>query len=82
VTGSERHLHVAEQANRILRDERAWAAYAAFVEAQLRRGRMRNLLARVRKLARRLMTVTVTLLSVEIALGAAASPPPSAGLAR
>ena len=43
---------------------------------------MRNLLARVRKLARRLMTVTVTLLSVEIALGAAASPPPSAGLAR
>jgi hypothetical protein len=82
VTGSERHVHVEERANRILRDERAAKAYAAFVEAQLRRGRMRNLLARARKLARGLMTVTMTLLSVETALGAVASPPPSAGSAR
>jgi hypothetical protein len=49
VTSSERHVQVAERANRILRDERAAAAYAAFVEAQLRRCRARNLLARVRK---------------------------------
>jgi hypothetical protein len=82
VNGSERHVHVEEQANRILRDERAVKAYAAFVEAQLRRGRTRNLLARVRELARGLMTVAMTLLSAEIALGAAVSPPPSAGPAR
>jgi hypothetical protein len=49
VTSSERHVHVAERANRILRDERAAAAYAAFVEAQLRCCGTRNLLARARK---------------------------------
>ena len=82
MTGGERHVHVEERANRILRDERAARAYAAFVEAQLRHGRTRNLLARVRKLARGLMTVAMSLLSAEIALGAAVSPPPSAGPAR
>lgn len=82
MTGSERHVHVEEQANRILRDERAAAAYTAFVEAQLRYCRMRNLLAWVRDLARGLMTVTVTFLSAGIALGSVASPPPSAESAR
>lgn len=82
MTGGERHVHVEERANRILRDERAARAYAAFVEAQLHYCRTRYLLARVRKLARGLLTVVMTLLSVEIGLGATASPPPSAGSAR
>jgi len=43
---------------------------------------MRNLLARVRRLARGLMTVTATLLSAGITLGAAPSLPPSAESAR
>jgi hypothetical protein len=82
VTAGERHVHVEELANRILRDERAAAAYAAFAEAQLRSCRMRNLLARLGKLARGLMTMTVTLLSAGIALGSVASPPPPAESAR
>jgi len=52
MTGSERDLHVEERADRILSDDRAAAAYAAFVEAQLRYWGVRNLLARLRALAR------------------------------
>jgi hypothetical protein len=52
MTGSERDVHVEERADRILSDERAAAAYAAFVEAQLRYRGVRNLLARLRALAR------------------------------
>jgi hypothetical protein len=52
MTGSERDLHVEERADRILSDDRAAAAYAAFVEAQLRYRGARNLLARLRALAR------------------------------
>jgi hypothetical protein len=52
MTGSERDLHVEERADRILSDDRAAAAYAAFVEAQLRYRGVRNLLARLRALAR------------------------------
>jgi len=52
MTGSERDVHVAERADRILSDDRAAAAYAAFVEAQLRYRGVRNLLARLRALAR------------------------------
>jgi hypothetical protein len=52
MTGSERDVHVKERADRILSDDRAAAAYAAFVEAQLRYRGVRNLLARLRALAR------------------------------
>jgi hypothetical protein len=52
MTGSERDVHVQERADRILSDDRAAAAYAAFVEAQLRYRGVRNLLARLRALAR------------------------------
>jgi hypothetical protein len=52
MTGSERDVHVEEHADRILSDDRAAAAYAAFVEAQLRYRGMRNLLARLRAFAR------------------------------
>jgi hypothetical protein len=52
MTGSERDVHVEERADRILSDDRAAAAYAAFVEAQLRYRGVRNLLARLRALAR------------------------------
>jgi hypothetical protein len=37
MTGSERDVHVEERADRILSDDRAAAAYAAFVEAQRQR---------------------------------------------
>ena len=41
MNGSERGVRVAERANRILSDERAAAAHAAFVETQLRYREMR-----------------------------------------
>ncbi len=75
MTGSERHVRVAERANRILGDERAASAYAAFIEAQLRHRRMRNLLAGLRKLARVVMIVTVAFLSAGIVFGPVAGPP-------
>jgi hypothetical protein len=76
MTGSERHVRAEARANRILGDERAAAAHAAFVEAQLRRRGMRNLLAALRKLARVLMLAAVAFLSAGIVLGPVASPPP------
>jgi hypothetical protein len=45
MNGSERHVHVEERARGILSDDSAAAAYAAFVEDQLRHRRTRNLLA-------------------------------------
>jgi hypothetical protein len=58
MTGSERDVHVEERADRILSDDRAAAAYAAFVEAQLHYRGMRNLLAWLRALARVLAAAT------------------------
>jgi hypothetical protein len=57
MTGSERDWHVAERAHRILNDDDAVAAYAAFVDGQLRHRRLRRLLAGLRALARILVVV-------------------------
>lgn len=64
MTGSERDVQVEERANRILGDERAATAHAAFAEAQLRHREMRaRSLASLCKLGRMLARVAVRLLS-------------------
>jgi hypothetical protein len=75
VSGSEREGHVEERANRILSDERAATAYAAFVEAQLRGRGWPNLRARLRELARILAIVAVALASAGTFFNLAADPP-------
>ena len=75
MTGSEREGHVEERANRILSDERAATAYAAFVEAQLRGRGWPNLRARLRELARILAIVAVALASAGTFFNLAAEPP-------
>ena len=73
MTGSERDVQVEERANRILRDEHAATAHAAFAEAQLRHREMRaRFLAWLCKLGRRLARVAVRLLSA----GTASVPQP------
>jgi hypothetical protein len=79
VTGSERDAHVAERANRILRDDRTAADHARFVEAQLRGRRMRKLSAGLRKLFRILMIAAVLLLSSGTVAAPVSSPPPAEG---
>jgi hypothetical protein len=51
VTSSERDVLVEERAIRIIRDDRAAAAFAAFVEAQLRYRRVQILLTGLSKIA-------------------------------
>ncbi len=75
MTGSERDGHVEERANRILSDERAATAYAAFVEAQLRGRGWRNLRARLRELARILAIVAVAFASAGTFFSPVAGPP-------
>lgn len=75
MTGSEREVHVEERANRILSDERAATAYAAFVEAQLRGRGWRSLRAGLRELARILAIVAVALASAGTFFSLAAAPP-------
>jgi hypothetical protein len=66
MTGSERDVLVEERAYRILNDSRAAAAHTKYVEAQLRYRVIRDLLARLRALARVIVVVLATLLSVGI----------------
>ena len=75
MSSSEREGHVEERANRILSDERAATAYAAFVEAQLRDRGWRNLRAKLRELARILAIVAVALASAGTFFNLATSPP-------
>jgi len=75
VAGSERDVRVEERANRILRDERAAAAHATFVEAQLRRPRMRDLLAGLRRLARILIAAAGLFIAAGMVFSPVASPP-------
>ncbi len=75
MTGSERDVQVEERANRILGDERAATAHAAFVEAQLRGRGWRNLRARLRELARILAIVAVAFATAGTFLSLAAGPP-------
>lgn len=79
MASSERDAHVEERAGRILRDDDAAAAYAAFFEAQLRYCRMRlSLLTGLRRFARILMVGAVALLSAGSVLSLAFGPPPLA----
>jgi hypothetical protein len=72
-------MRVEARADRILSDVSAAAAFAGFVEAQLRYRRMRaNALARLRGLVRLLAIVAVAFFCAGIVPGAAASPPPAA----
>ena len=52
MTGSERDVLVEERAHRILSDRRAAAAYAEYLEGQLRHRKVRSLLARLRAVVR------------------------------
>ena len=83
MTSGERDVHVEERASRILRDERAAAAHATFVEAQLRDRALRaRLLAWLRGLGRILTLVAVGFLSAGSVSSPAVSPPPSPESAR
>jgi hypothetical protein len=62
MTGSARDARIEERANQLLRDDDALAAFACYVNAQLRYRRIRRLLARLRSLV-----WLVTVMSVAIA---------------
>lgn len=63
MTGNERDVHIEQRADRMLSDDDAVAAYARFVDAQLRHRRIRNMLARLRALVRVLMVAALAFLS-------------------
>jgi hypothetical protein len=73
MTGNEREVRVEQRADRILTDDRAVAAYARFVDRQLRFRRLRNLFAGLRALARVVLAAAVAFLSA----GLLASPGPA-----
>lgn len=75
MTGNECDVHLEQRVNRILIDDDAMAAYARFVNAQLRHRRIRNMPARLRALARLLMVAALAFLSA-CALSPAPGPAP------
>jgi hypothetical protein len=68
MTGSQRDVHVEERACRILKDDHATAAYADFVDGQLRGCRIRALLGAGELAVRVVIIVTLVILSVGILL--------------
>ena len=75
MTGNERDVHIEQRVNRLLSDNDAMAAYARFVDAQLRHRRVRTVLAGLRALARLLMVAALAFLSA-CALSPAPGPAP------
>jgi hypothetical protein len=61
MTGSGHDALVEERACRILNDQDAVAAHADYVEAQLRHGKVRDLLAGLRALARAVVLATFSI---------------------
>jgi hypothetical protein len=73
MTGSERDVYVEERARRLLNDDRAVAAYARFVDAQMR---YRRMLGGLRALARAVMAAAVAVLSAGALMGRVPGPAP------
>jgi hypothetical protein len=63
MNGNERDVHIQRSANRILSDGDAVAAYAHFVDAQLRYRRIRAVLAWLRALVWVLTVAVIAFLS-------------------
>jgi len=77
MTGNERDVRIRQRVNRLLGDDDAVAAYARFVDAQLRYRPVRNMLARLRALVRVLMVAVLAFLSACV-LSPAPGPAPGA----
>jgi len=73
MTGNERDVRIEQSANRFLHDDHAMAAYARFVDAQLRYCFIYNLLTGLRALGRIVLVAALALLSACI-LGTASGP--------
>jgi hypothetical protein len=78
MTGNERDVRIEQSANRILHDDHAMAAYARFVDAQLRYHLIYNVLAGLRALGRIVLAAAVAFLSACV-LGTASGPAPGEG---